>query len=81
MSEPSAQLPSSQIPQRFGLIEWTPFLRIEPGPAQMAWFGLSEAKPLYGRLAIIHCDGEAAVELLEVVAPEYTSPELPASIQ
>jgi chorismate-pyruvate lyase len=51
-------------------IEPTAFLRIEPGPEQMAWFGLSEAKPLYGRLALIHCDGRPALELLEVVAPE-----------
>jgi hypothetical protein len=50
-------------------IEPTAFLRITPGPAQMAWFGLTEPAPLYGRLAIIHFDGQPAVELLEVVAP------------
>jgi chorismate-pyruvate lyase len=50
-------------------IEPTAFLRITPGAAQMAWFGLSEPTPLYGRLAIIHCDEQPAVELLEVVAP------------
>ena len=31
--------------------------------------GMTEVAPLYGRLAIIHCDGKPAVELLEVVAP------------
>jgi chorismate-pyruvate lyase len=51
-------------------IEPTAYLRIDPGPEQMAWFGLSEPTPLYGRLAIIHCDDKPAVELLEVVAPE-----------
>jgi hypothetical protein len=50
-------------------IEPTAFLRITPGPAQMAWFGLTEPAPFYGRLAIIHFDGQPAVELLEVVAP------------
>src|SRR5262249_45201915 len=50
-------------------IEPTAFLRIDPGPAQMAWFGLERPQPLYGRLAIIHCDDHPAVELLEVVAP------------
>jgi hypothetical protein len=50
-------------------IEPTAFLRLDPGPEQMAWFGLSRPAPLYGRLAIIHCDGKPAVELLEVVAP------------
>jgi chorismate-pyruvate lyase len=51
-------------------IEPTQFLRIAPGPRQMAWFGLSEARPMYGRLALIHCNGRPALELLEVVAPE-----------
>lgn len=51
-------------------IEPTAYLRIEGGPVQMAWFGQSEFRPLYGRLAIIHCDEQPAVELLEVVAPE-----------
>jgi chorismate-pyruvate lyase len=50
-------------------IELVAALRITPGPGQMDWFGLSEPVPLYGRLAIIHCDGKPAVELLEVVAP------------
>ena len=35
----------------------------------MRWFGLKEPATLYGRLAIIHCDGKPAVELLEIVAP------------
>jgi chorismate-pyruvate lyase len=50
-------------------IEPTAFLRIIPGPAPMTWFGMSEPNPLYGRLAIIHCDDRPALELLEVVAP------------
>jgi hypothetical protein len=51
-------------------IEPTAFLRIQGGPAQMAWFGLTEPRTLYGRLGIIHCDGQPAVEVLEIVAPE-----------
>jgi chorismate-pyruvate lyase len=50
-------------------IEPTAFLRMTPGPEQLAWFGLTDPRPLYGRLAIIHCDSKPAVELLEVVAP------------
>lgn len=49
-------------------IEPTGFLRVVPGPALAAWFG--SAAPTYGRTAIIHCDGQPAVELLEIVAPE-----------
>ena len=51
-------------------IEPTAFLRILPGPGPMKWFGLAKPRITYGRLAIIHCDGQPAVELLEIVAPE-----------
>lgn len=51
-------------------IEPTAFLRILPGPALMAWFGMKAPEPVYGRLALIHCDDQPAVELLEIVAPE-----------
>jgi chorismate-pyruvate lyase len=51
-------------------IEPTAFLRILPGPAMMEWFGLKQRRPTYGRLAYIHCDGQPAIELLEIVAPE-----------
>jgi chorismate-pyruvate lyase len=54
-------------------IEPTAFLRVAPGPALTAWFGLERPRPTYGRLAYIHCDGQPAIELLEIVAPE---PEL-----
>jgi hypothetical protein len=50
-------------------IEPTGFLRVIPGPAMMAWFGLDKPHPTYGRLAFIHCDNQPAVELLEIVAP------------
>jgi chorismate-pyruvate lyase len=50
-------------------IEPTGFLRVVPGPALMAQFGLSEPRPTYGRLAYIHCNEQPAIELLEVVAP------------
>lgn len=50
-------------------IEPTAFLRVIPGAAMMQWFGLAEARPTYGRLAIIHCNEQPAVELLEILAP------------
>ncbi len=50
-------------------IEPTKYLRIRPGPAQLAWFGLPRAEAYYGRLAVIHCDGKPVVEVLEIVAP------------
>lgn len=51
-------------------IETTEFLRITPGPNLTNWFDLPTPTPTYGRLAIIHCDEQPAVELLEIVRPE-----------
>jgi chorismate-pyruvate lyase len=51
-------------------IEPTAFLRITPGSELMGWFGLDQPATMYGRLALIHCDGKPAIELLEIVAPE-----------
>lgn len=51
-------------------IEPTAFVRVVPGPNMMQWFGLRSPIPTFGRLAIIHCDEQPAVELLEIVAPE-----------
>lgn len=50
-------------------IEPTAYLRVLPDPAMMKWFGLTHPARIYGRLAIIHCDEQPAVELLEIVAP------------
>ncbi len=51
-------------------VEPTGFFRIDTGPKQLDWFGLTDAQPLYGRVAFIRCDGVRAVELFEVVPPE-----------
>ncbi len=51
-------------------IEPTAFLRILPDPEMTTWFGLTQQAITYGRLAIIHCDEQPAVELLEIVTPE-----------
>lgn len=50
-------------------IEPVAFLRVVPDPAMCGWFGLAEPRETYGRLAIIHCDHQPAVELLEIPAP------------
>jgi chorismate-pyruvate lyase len=51
-------------------VEPTAFLRVSPGPAMMQWLGRDRPRTTYGRLAIIHCNGQPAVEVLEIVAPE-----------
>ncbi len=51
-------------------IEPTGFFRVTPGPDLVKWFGLDTPKPTYGRFALIHCDEQPAIELIEIVAPE-----------
>lgn len=46
------------------------YLRVVPAGELLADFQLQVSTPTYGRLATIYCEGEPAVELLEVVAPE-----------
>jgi chorismate-pyruvate lyase len=51
-------------------IEPTSFLRVTPSPAMMEWFGLATPETTYGRTGYIYCDGQPAVEVLEIVIPE-----------
>ena len=50
-------------------IELVALWRVNPGPDLCQLFGLSEPENVYGRTAIIHCNGSPAVELLEIVTP------------
>ncbi len=50
-------------------IEPIKFLEITPTAPLARLLRVSTLRPLYGRLAQIHCGGERAVDLLEVVAP------------
>jgi len=46
------------------------YLKITRSEELMQCFELRAMRPMYGRLATIYCDEEAAVELFEVVRPE-----------
>jgi len=50
-------------------IEPTAYFRVTPGPKLTEWFGLPGPRTTYGRLGIIHCDGQPAIEVLEILAP------------
>jgi hypothetical protein len=51
-------------------IEPTQFLKIHPGPATISWFGPERGRLVtYGRLGVIFCDEQPAIEVLEIVAP------------
>jgi chorismate-pyruvate lyase len=43
--------------------------RVVPGSDLQQLFGLSEPRETYGRTAIVECNGEPAVEVLEIVTP------------
>lgn len=43
--------------------------RIEPGPDLQRHLGTAPGEIVYGRTAMIYCDGQPAVELLEIVTP------------
>ena len=47
--------------------------RVKAGPSLAGLMHLCVGDDLYGRTALIHCDGAAAIELLEIVAPVSTS--------
>ena len=48
--------------------------RVEAGPSLAGLMHLRVGEMLYGRTALIFCDGAPAIELLEIVAPVTTSP-------
>jgi chorismate-pyruvate lyase len=50
-------------------IEPKAYFRVTPGELLTKWFGLPDPRVTYGRLGIIHCDGQPAIEVLEILAP------------
>jgi chorismate-pyruvate lyase len=52
-------------------IDPTAFLKIRPNSAIREWFGIPGDQPAYGRLASIFCNNVLAIELLEVVRPDF----------
>ena len=50
-------------------VELCELWQIKSGPCLASLLHRSIGETLYGRTALIHCDGEPAIELLEVVAP------------
>ena len=57
-------------------IELFDLLRVECGPVLSKFFGVEPGTITYGRTALIHCDHEPAIELLEVVRPELITASL-----
>lgn len=53
-------------------VEPRAYLRIEPSLEQWSWFGLppQTGVSFYGRLVVIYCNNQPALEALEIVVPE-----------
>lgn len=47
--------------------------KIQPGPNLCQMFGLAVPQTVYGRTALIYCNGEPAIELLEIITPQCHS--------
>ena len=43
--------------------------RVKAGPNLANLLGIEQGTTLFGRTALIYCDGEPAIELLEIVSP------------
>lgn len=75
------EIESRQIPLGRVLIDHNVLRRVElgqlwrvtPGEELCRHFQLTAAKVTFGRTAIIHCDEEPAIELVEIVSPESNS--------
>jgi len=50
-------------------VHLTKLWRVTPGAELREIFSMPEGRVTYGRTAIIHCNGEPAIELLEIVSP------------
>jgi chorismate-pyruvate lyase len=50
-------------------VHLTKIWKVTPGEDLRKLFNLQPGRFTYGRTAVIHCDGESAVELLEIVTP------------
>lgn len=48
-------------------IEVKEYIKFEPGPALGKWPGFAGKEPAYGRLGILYCDLQPAIELFEMV--------------
>ncbi len=50
-------------------IQLSALWHVTPGEDLSHYFGMQHGQFTYGRTAMIHCDGQPAIELLEIVSP------------
>jgi len=69
----SRQIPLGRVLINHGVlrqVKLSHLWRVAPGDELWRLLDLSAPIETYGRTAIIYCDGDPAIELLEIVTPE-----------
>lgn len=64
------QTPLGAVLIKHNILRWIEplwFVQLPPGSDVMRLFGMETTRPTWGRLAVIYCNGEPAIELLETV--------------
>ena len=64
------QTPLGAVLIKHNILRWIEplwFVQLPPGSDIMKLFGIETDQPVWGRLAVIYCNGEPAIELLEIV--------------
>lgn len=51
-------------------VQFAALWKVQPGPDLCRMFGMPVPQTVYGRTALIYCNGEPAIELLEIVTPQ-----------
>lgn len=51
-------------------VQFAGLWRVQPGSDLCRMFSLAAPQTVYGRTALIYCNGEPAIELLEIVTPQ-----------
>jgi chorismate-pyruvate lyase len=62
--------PLGQILIQHNVLRWIEplwFVQLPPASDVVRLFGVENPSPVWGRIAVIHCNGEPAIDLLEVV--------------
>jgi chorismate-pyruvate lyase len=64
------QTPLGSILIKHNVLRWIEplwFVQLPPGSDVMKLFGFNTSEPVWGRIAVIFCNGEPAIDLLEIV--------------
>jgi chorismate-pyruvate lyase len=64
------RMPLGAILIKHDVLRWIEplwFVQLPPGSDVLRLFGMETVQPVWGRIAVIYCNGEPAIDLLEIV--------------